>query len=189
MKKEEFCRVFGEISESYVEEAETVRRQVRPGWAKWGAMAACLCLAVVGSVLLLHGGGSAAPDPDPVQIPNPMLPAASVEEMEEILDFDIPVLEKEIASCFVFVEDGYPVMGQVSYADGSEFRMQYGSGDISGIYGGVLEESRDVDGVTVEYCRYGDTAYALWEKGGFTFSYVYTGDGAAEVEAIIRQLP
>ena len=46
------------------------------------------------------------------------------------------------------------LMGQVDYADGSQFRIQYGSGDISGIYGGTLEESREIAGVSVAYYQY-----------------------------------
>ena len=112
---------------------------------------------------------------------------SSVEEMENYLDFDIPVLDKEVESYSVLVEDRYPTMGQINYTDGSEFRMQYGSGDISGIYGGTLEESRDVEGVKVEYYQYADTAYAVWEENGFAFSYVYAKDGSADVEHIIQQ--
>ena len=77
-------------------------------------------------------------------------------------------------------------MGQVDYADGSEFRIRYGSGDISGIYGAAREDSREVAGVTVDYYRSGDTAYAAWEKGGFTCSYVYSDP--AEVEELVRQI-
>lgn len=63
----------------------------------------------------------------------------------------------------VFISDGYPTMGQVDYADGSQFRIQYGSGDISGIYGGTLEESREIAGVSVAYYQYDSMSYAIWE--------------------------
>ena len=154
MKKEEFCEVLGDMNENYVKEAGAVRKARKPGWMKWGAMAACLCLLVAGGVLFTRNRGNVAPDPDPVQIPNPILTVASVEEMEEYLDFAVPVLDKEAASYAVFIEDGYPTMGQIEYADGSEFRMQYGSGDISGIHGGTLEKSENIDGVKVEQYRY-----------------------------------
>lgn len=188
MRKEEFCEVLGDINEAYVKEARADRRARRPSWQKWGAIAACFCLLVVGGVMLSQHSGQAAPDPDMVQIPNPVISVASVEEMETYLDFDVPVLDKEVESYSVLVENQYPVMGQIHYADGSEFRMQYGSGDISGIYGGTLQESQDVEGVTVAYYQYADTSYAIWEQNGFTFSYVYTSSGSAEVESIIQQV-
>lgn len=186
MKKEEFCEILGGINENYVEEARADRR--KPGWRKWGVLAACICLLAAGGVVFTPGSETAAPDPDPVQVPNPVITVASVEEMETYLDFDVPVLDKEVASYSVLMEDSSPTMGQIDYADGSEFRMQYGSGDISGIHGGTLEKSEQIDGVNVEYYKYEHTAYAVWEQSGFTFSYVYANDGSADVESIIQQL-
>lgn len=48
MRKEAFAEVLGDISENYVKEAETVQKARRRFWVKWGAMAACLCLAAGG---------------------------------------------------------------------------------------------------------------------------------------------
>ena len=188
MRKEAFCEVLGDIDDRFVQEAREDRKARKPVWRKWGAAAACVCLVAVGSVLLARDNG-AAPDPDRVQIPNPIIEVASAAEMEDYLDFDVPVLEKEVASYSVLVEDAYPVMGQIQYADGSEFRMQYGSGDISGIHGGTLEETGEIDGVSVAYYRLAETAYAVWEQGGFSCSYVYADGNRAEVEDLIRQLP
>ena len=54
----------------------------------------------------------------------------------------------------------------------------------------VLEEIGELvsAGVAVHYYRYGDIRYALWEQEGFAFSYVYTGDGSAEVQELIRRM-
>ena len=188
MNSRKFSEAMNELDYKYVEEAARYRnKRIQTVWVRWGALAACVCMMLVGGVLFLRQGGSTIPDPAPVEIPDPVLEVASVEEMQQYLDFDIPVLDKEIGSCSVLIENSYPVMGQIDYADGSVFRMRYGSGDISGIYGGTLEESRETEGITVGYYRYGDIAYAVWEQGGFAFSYVYTGNGSAEVEALIRQ--
>lgn len=187
MKKEEFCEVLGDINENYVKEAWADRKAKKPSWMKWGAMAACLCLLAVGGIMFAPNHENTVPDPDLVQIPNPILTVTSVEEMEDYLDFDVPVLDKEVAAYTVLIENGYPTMGQIDYADGSEFRMQYGSGDISGIYGGTLEKIEQVDEINVSYYQYENTAYAIWEQNGFTFSYAYTYGGSAEVEHIIQQ--
>lgn len=152
----------------------------------WGAMAACLCLVVVGGVMFTQKGNHAAPNPKLVQAPNPIITVTSVAEMETYLDFHVPVLDKEVKSYSVIVADNYPTTGQVSYEDGSKFRIQYGSGDISGIYGGTLKESKDIHGVKVEYYKYADINYALWEQNGFTFSYVYTNDSDADIENLIQ---
>ena len=54
----------------------------------------------------------------------------------------------------------------------------------------VLEEIGELvsAGVAVHYYRYEDIRYALWEREGFAFSYVYTGDGSAEVQELIRRM-
>ena len=54
MKKEEFCDVLGDINESYVEEARAGRTIKKPVWIKWGAIAACLCVVISLSVIILH---------------------------------------------------------------------------------------------------------------------------------------
>ncbi len=51
MKREKFCELLGEINEDYVKEAETIKKAKKPVWVKWGAMAACLCLIIVGAVV------------------------------------------------------------------------------------------------------------------------------------------
>ena len=188
MNTKTFSNAMSELDTKYVEESLNYKKRAKqPVWLKWGAVAACLCLLAAGGIMFAQNGGSAVPNPDMVQIPNPIITVSSVEEMEHYLDFDIPVLDKKAESYSVFVEDSYPTMGQINYTDGSEFRMQYGSGDISGIHGGALVEQEEVEGVTVEYYQYADTAYAIWEQNGFAFSYVYAKDGSADVEHIIQQ--
>ena len=190
MNSKKFSEAMGELDTRYVEEAIGYKKKKtskKTVWVKLGAMAACLCLVVVGGVMLTQNNGNNVPNPEIVQIPSPIITVTSVEEMEDYLDFDIPILDKEAASYSVFVEDSYPTMGQIDYADGSKFRIKYGSGDISGIYGGTLEESREIDGTKVEYYEYAEISYAIWEQNGFTFSYVYTNNGEAEVDALIQQ--
>ena len=142
--------------------------------------ALCLTLLIAGSLLSGCGQRNAAPDPEFVQVVNPMMAVSSVKEMEEYLDFSIPVLDKEVDSYIVLVIDGYPTMGRVYYTDKSLFSIQYGTGDISGIYGGHLEKTEPVNGVKVSYYTYETTRYALWETNGFTYSL--TGGIALEEE-------
>lgn len=49
MSQTEFCEIFGDINAKYVQEARTVKaKSGRMMQAKWGAIAACLCLVVIG---------------------------------------------------------------------------------------------------------------------------------------------
>lgn len=124
--------------------------------------ALCLMLAGCG------GESNSAPSPERIQVVNPLLQVESLAEMEKYLDFAVPVLDKEVENYIVLVIDGYPQMGRVCYADGGEFRIQYGTGDISGIYGGTEEKTEEIQGVTVTFLIYDQIRYALWEKDGFT---------------------
>lgn len=195
MNSKKFSEAMSELDTRYVDEAigyQKKKAHKKPAWFKLGTMAACLCLMIAGGVMVTQNIGNNVPDPEFVQTSNPFIEVTSVEEMEEYLDFDVPVLDKEVEYYSVLVEDNYPTMGQINYSDGSEFRMKYGSGDISGIYGGTLEESKDIEGVKVDYYRYtGDTSpeltYAIWEQNGFTFSYIYTNNSIKDVETIIQE--
>ena len=67
MKKEEFFEVLGELDDDIVKEAKSDRKGAKTGgpvWVKWGALAACLCLAAVGAVHLWGMDGTPVPDPN-----------------------------------------------------------------------------------------------------------------------------
>ena len=47
MNPKKFSEAMGELDNKYVDEAINYKKKVKkPGWIKWGAMAACLCLIV-----------------------------------------------------------------------------------------------------------------------------------------------
>lgn len=48
MKSNELLEVIGEAQDDYILDANTPHKKTRPVWVKWAAMAACLCLIVVG---------------------------------------------------------------------------------------------------------------------------------------------
>lgn len=189
MNTKKFSEAMNEVDSRYVGEAIAYGKKGtrRPAWIKLGAAAACLCAVISGGVLLYQNGGGAAPNPSFVEISNPILSVESPAEMEEYLDFKVPVLDKEIEACSVLLTDGYPTLGQINYADGSEFRIQYGSGDISGIYGAAFAAEKKIGGVQVEYYEYDGGAYAIWEQDGFSFSYVSSGSDVAAVETLIQR--
>ena len=145
---------------------------------------ALLCIALC-SLMTIGCGKSGAPRPDKVQVVNPLMEVASLEEMEQYLDYSVPALEKEVDAYIVLVFDGYPQMGRIRYADGAVFNMQYGSGDISGIYGGTLKSTEECGEVEVSYYVYEELHYALWETGGFTYSLSGGENLKADVAALI----
>ena len=116
---------------------------------------------------------------------NPIVEVASPAEMADMLDFPVPVLDKAIDRCTVLVFDSLPTMGRLYYADGGVFSIQYGTGDISGIYGGACQREAEIGGVSVAFYTYEDTCYALWETGGFTHSLTGGSELESEVAALI----
>ncbi len=135
-------------------------------------------------------GEAVKPNPEQLTMANPIVNTESLEELETYLDFTLPQLDKEVREySFIVDEDSYPRLGQIDYTDGSEFRMAYGSEDVSGIYGGNLESSETISDVDVCFYHYADGEYdihyATWEEGGFSFSYSYVGDGAQEIGELI----
>lgn len=55
MRKEEFCEIFGDIHENHIQEARSAKVEHRHiKWAKMGALAACVCLVVTGSLLTVN---------------------------------------------------------------------------------------------------------------------------------------
>lgn len=162
-------------------EIHTLKRNIRRAVA-----AACLCAAI-----LLVGCGeqqNEAPDSGFVQMVNPLVTVNSAQEMEKYLGYPVPVLEKDVDAYIVLVIDGIAESGRIHYADGSVFNIKRGTGDISGIYGGILEENKiigsDVQngniigGTLVSFFVYEDTRYAIWETDGLSFSL--TGNAALE---------
>lgn len=139
-----------------------------------------LCFILAGCI----GEKKNAPFPEPVQVVNPILVVETLAQMEEYLDFSVPVLEREVQKYIVLVIDGYPQMGRVCYADGGEFRIQYGTGDISGIYGGIEEKTENIHGVQVTYFTYGEIRYAIWGQDGFACCFT----GGAELETVVAEL-
>ena len=51
MTNEKLYEVLGDINEKQVKEAREYRKAKKPVWLKWGVMAACLCLVVVGAFM------------------------------------------------------------------------------------------------------------------------------------------
>ena len=56
MKKEQISDALNMLNDDIIEETNKVRADAKPKrkWVKWGAVAACLCLAVIIAIPVLH---------------------------------------------------------------------------------------------------------------------------------------
>ena len=137
MKREKFCELLGEINENYVKEAETIKKAKKPVWVKWGAMAACLCLVVVGAVLPMTNNDT---------------PMPSQEELP-------PVIDEGPAGMTM------PEMVEIVEVNGIEY-VVYGNEDkdILQNYGILSELTEDLAGEHVCYLDINDNRFVPAEK-------------------------
>lgn len=145
---------------------------------------AALCLALLAGCAKPQ---AEAPESGFVQMVNPLVTVESLEEMEAKLGYAVPALDKDVASYIVLVYDGAPQQGRIRYADGADFDMKRGTGDVSGIYGGTLEKEETVGGIAVSVMTYDGIRYALWEKDGFTYCLTGGDDLLQEVAVLIEK--
>ena len=146
-------------------------------------LAVCLCLVLLAGCAEKQ---AEAPNTGFVQMGNPLVEVASVQEMEAKLGYSVPVLDKAVETYIVLVVNGTAQQGRIRYADGTSFDMKQGSGDVSGIYGGVVEKTETISGVSVSFMTYEQTHYAIWEKDGFSYSLTGGENLAGEVAALIK---
>ena len=149
-----------------------------------------LAVLVAGLCLICLLGGCAeqeptATDPGFVQMVNPLVTVDSIQDMEAKLGYPVPVLNKAVDTYIVLVVNGIAEQGRICYADGSDFNITRGTGDISGIYGGVLDRTETISGIEVSFLAYEDIRYAIWEKDGFAFSLTGGDALANEVATLI----
>lgn len=97
MKKEDFCEVFGDINENYIQEARANRRVRKTLWLKRGALAACLCLIVVTSFVVPHlsdyAGHDKSPSSNIVTAPGFLTLTASAASLDEDTTIEFPSVE------------------------------------------------------------------------------------------------
>ena len=70
MKAKKFSDAMSELDTKYVDEALNYKKKAgkkkkKQNWTKWGAMAACLCLVIVGAFALPRFIGNDTPDTPP----------------------------------------------------------------------------------------------------------------------------
>ncbi len=194
MTNEDLYKAIGDIDDSYIMGAKKVMKvKSKRNYKTWGTIAACFCLVAFGAAAFGYNSSlPTKPQPEIVQVANPLIEVNSVDEMEKYLDFEVPVLDKEVETYIVIVdENNYPKTARIEYKDGSTFNMEYGSSDISGIFGGTLEKTEKINKADVKFYTYTDDSsneveYAIWEKDGFSYSLSNSANLQAEIENLTK---
>ena len=194
MTNEDLYKAIGDIDDSYIMGAKkTMKVKSKRSYKIWGTIAACFCLVAFGAAMINYNANlPTKPQPKLVQVANPLMEVNSVDEMEKYLDFKIPTLNKEVEVYIVIVdENNYPKTARIEYKDGSTFNMEYGSKDVSGILGGTLEKTEEINKADVKFYTYTDDGsieveYAIWEKDGFSYSLSNSANLQSEVESLTK---
>lgn len=119
MKKEELFNIIGEVDEQKVAAAGmamNTKKKSRPVWVKWGAMAACLCLVVVGAFVM----------PDVWNSPNTTIPPAISNETNQQVEVqNEPAIEPPLGDTHNGVVIGGPFNNQ-DFLPGKPMISNYG---------------------------------------------------------------
>ena len=98
MTNEKLYEVLGDINEKHVYEARAYHKAKKTVWLKWGAMAACLCLVVVGAfVVPTLQGEHCVVDPQPSGTPGSSIVESGktnllvANEVESVMSADMDV--------------------------------------------------------------------------------------------------
>ena len=194
MTNEDLYKAIGDIDDSYIMGAKkTMKVKSKRSYKIWGTIAACFCLVAFGAAMINYNANlPTKPQPKLVQVANPLMEVNSVDEMEKYLDFKVPTLNKEVEVYIVIVdENNYPKTARIEYKDGSTFNMEYCSKDVSGILGGTLEKTEEINKADVKFYTYTDDGsneveYAIWEKDGFSYSLSNSANLQSEVESLTK---
>ncbi len=149
-------------------------------WRQWGALAACLVVAIAG-ILVWRTQNPATPKQNPVvTAPSSIEEHPTLESLQAAMGFsveDIRTLFPETAA-FQYKNYFYEI-GEVTVQDGNQeivFRKAAGSDDISGDYNVyAVTEKVEADGTTFTMKGNGDTvSVVLWQKGDHAYALSLT---------------
>ena len=123
-------------------------------------------------------------DDNNVTISNPIIEVNSKEELEDIVGYSVPLLDKEVENFYV-IKDIKHV--RIYYKDDSVFEMAKGNDDISGIYGGILEKEEKINNINVKSYTYNIINYIIWTSNRYSYSYMDNKElNVNEVKELVR---
>lgn len=153
--------------------------------------AGAVCAIALG-VVVMNRNVSTNVEDERLQITSPICEVESATEMKKYLGFDVPVIKNENVQDYIVVGfDNYADLGRIIYNDNSEFRIaKKGYENVSGIYGGTLNSTENINGIDINLYTYEDYKYATWEYKDFVYSYIFKGsDNITEfIEEIINEI-
>lgn len=122
-----------------------------------------------------------------IEIPSPITEVSTLAEMEEMLEFSVPIIQSKTVSQYIVLNnDGTYYLGRIIYTDNSEFSIAKSSEDISGIYGSTLLKEITINNINVNIYTMENIKYATWTYNDFSYSYTI-GD-TDDLEIIVKEI-
>ncbi len=124
-----------------------------------------------------------------LKLANPLTEVSSASEMTDYLGFNVPIIkDKEVSKYIVIGKDDKANHARVIYKDKSEFDMEQGELDVSGIYGSKLLKEESIGGVKVIINTYEDTIYAIWTYNDYSYSYSMVNSNEETINIEINKI-
>ena len=150
------------------------------------------CVCMMFAAIAMFIGGSKQQDSTKkakrLEIPNPLTEVKSLSEMNKYLGYTIPVMNKKVEKYIVIGEGKYATHARIIYEDQSEFDMEKGSDDVSGIYGASIIEEKEIKKVKVTFHKKDETRYVTYTTDMYSYSYSKEGNDITtkEVEELLE---
>ena len=124
-----------------------------------------------------------------LELANPLTEVSSASEMTDYLGFNVPIIkDKEVSKYIVIGKDHKANHARVIYKDKSEFDMEQGDLDVSGIYGSKLLKEESIGGVKVIINTYEDIIYAIWTYNDYSYSYSMVNSNEETINLEINKI-
>lgn len=140
------------------------------------------CSLFIGLILIKDNNN------EPIKIPEPIIEVNELSEMKKYLGFIPSILQKQVNIYQIINDDEAPI-SEIIYVDNSRFRMSLKNGDISGIYGGTLENEMIIKTFNIKIYKFEDTRYAVWMDSQYSYSYLTNKNNEnflQELESLIK---
>lgn len=133
----------------------------------------CVCMMVAAIAMFIGGSKqkSTKEKSTRLEIPNPLTEVKTISEMNQYLGFTIPVMDKKVEKYIVIGEGKYATHARIIYQDQTEFDMEKGKADVSGIYGGEIIEEKEINKVKVKFNKKDETRYVTYTTDMYSYSY------------------
>ena len=150
----------------------------------------CVCMMFAAIAMFIGGGKQqdSTKKAKRLEIPNPLTEVKSLSEMNKYLGYTIPVMNKKVEKYIVIGEGKYATHARIIYEDQSEFDMEKGSDDVSGIYGASIIEEKEIKKIKVTFHKKDETRYITYTTDMYSYSYSKEGNDITtkEVEELLE---